>query len=423
IVEFEHSINAAMNRLRQALGDSADTPRFIETLARRGYHWKTSVQWEQPQAAPTGSKPANGQLIGKRVSHYRVLEILGGGGMGVVYKAEDIKLGRRVALRFLPEEVGNDARAASALNHPNICTIHEFGEHEGQPFLAMELLEGQTLRQRIGAGAGIASPGAPQAAFLPVDQMLNIAMQIADGLEAAHGKGIVHRDIKPANIFVTDRGEAKILDFGIATLQEPYVGPVLAPSTVATGLSHQMEAGQVKPALLDAPVAAAGGVHLTRTGVALGTASYMSPEQVRGEKLDARTDLFSFGLVLYEMATGQQAFKGETTLGVRDAILDRAPAPVRELNPEVPPKLEAIINRAVEKDREARYQHAADIRADLKRLQREAESARAVRARPWRGPLRVRSEERRVGKECRAGGGADHEKKRERGKEETESER
>src|SRR3989454_1500644 len=261
IVEFDHSINAAIKRLRQVLGDSADNPHYVETLARRGYRWVLPVGWAEPnpasppvEAGAFTAKPTDAaNLVGKKISHYRGLEGLGGGGMGVVYKAEDIKLGRRVALKFLPEELGKDARAlerferearaASALNHPNICTVYEFGEHEGQPFLAMELLEGQTLRQRIGAGAGIAPPGAPQAAFLLVDQMVNIAMQIADGLEAAHGKGIVHRDIKPANIFVTDRGEAKILDFGVAKLD------------VRAGLMPVPEARPPGPPLQDAPAA------------------------------------------------------------------------------------------------------------------------------------------------------------------------
>jgi eukaryotic-like serine/threonine-protein kinase len=331
-----------------------------------------------------------------------VLEVLGVGGMGVVYKAEGLKLGRPVELKFLPEELGRDpkalerfereARAASSLNHPNICTVYEFGEHEGQPFTAMELLEGQTLREviagRIASGSGGVgagpflrvgappSPGAaqvatraPQGVPLRVETLLDLAIQIADGLEAAHQKGITHRDIKPANIFITTRGQAKILDFGLAKLFLPD-GP--RPLGGESGESSEPGEGAPTP---DTPTASQE-LHLTKTGVAMGTASYMSPEQVRGEKLDARTDLFSFGLVLYEMATGQQAFKGETTVVVRDAILNRAPPP-RELNAEVPPRLEETIGKALEKDRGLRCQLAAEIRADLKRLKRDTDSGRS----------------------------------------------
>jgi eukaryotic-like serine/threonine-protein kinase len=360
VVEFEHSINAAMNRLRQALGDSAENPKFIETLARRGYRWKTAVQWEQAHAAASSLKTPDGNLIGKKVSHYRVLEVLGGGGMGVVYKAEDIKLGRRVALKFLPEELANDpaamerfdreARAASALNHPNICTIHAIEEHEGQPFIVMELLEGRTLRDIIAEQADSKTKSDFQ-----LKPLLDTAVQIANGLAAAHAKGIIHRDIKPANIFITNQGQAKILDFGLAKL-------------------HEFEAAETQPA-------ASGKVGpkqewnplltLTRTGVTVGTAAYMSPEQVRGEKLDPRTDLFSFGLVLYEMATRRRAFPGDTAAVLHDAILNRVPVPARELNAQIPAKLESIVNRALEKDRDARYQTAAEMCSGLEALQRE----------------------------------------------------
>jgi eukaryotic-like serine/threonine-protein kinase len=361
VVEFEHSINAAVNRLRQALGDSADTPKFIETLARRGYRWKTSVQWQQPQAAPTSAKSADGRLIGKRVSHYRVLEILGGDGMGVVYKAEDIKLGRRVALKFLPEELGGDAaamqrfereaRSASALNHPNICTIHAVEEYEGQPFLAMELLEGHTLRDLI-------AQEADSKTTFQLKRLLDTAIQIVDGLEAAHQKGIIHRDIKPANIFITNNGQAKILDFGLAKLYE------------VESLDTQPQAtAEPKPKQEWNPL-----LTLTRTGVTVGTAAYMSPEQVRGEKLDQRTDLFSFGLVLYEMATWQRAFPGDTAAVLHHAILNQTPARVRELNPQIPANLGNIISRAIEKDRSVRYQTAADIRADLQKLKKEMDA-------------------------------------------------
>jgi serine/threonine protein kinase len=353
VVEFENSINTAIKKLRLALGDSADQPRYIETLARRGYRWMVPVETVEPTTGfasvlPAQPEAAPSYMIGKRVSHYRVLEVLGGGGMGVVYKAEDLKLGRRVALKFLPEELGKDAkalerfereaRAASALDHPNICTIHEFGEHEDQPFMVMPLLEGQTLRDRVAA----------RAAPFTAEESLSLAIQIVDGLEAAHEKGIIHRDIKPANIFVTARGEAKILDFGLAKLTYP----------------GDLEANQCE----ETPSGSARDLALTRTGVALGTAAYMSPEQVRGEKLDARTDLFSFGLVLYEMVTGRQAFSGDTAPALHDAILNHVPPPARESSPDLPPKLEEIIKKALQKDREFRYQSASEIGADLKRL-------------------------------------------------------
>jgi eukaryotic-like serine/threonine-protein kinase len=365
VVEFDHSINAAIKRLRQALGDPAEAPQYIETLARRGYRWKTPVQREQPQAAPSSAKSADRHLVGKRVSHYRVLEILGGGGMGVVYKAEDIKLGRRVALKFLPEELAGDAaamqrfereaRAASALNHPNICTIHAVEEHEGQPFIAMELLEGHTLRDALAQEAD-SKTNSP----FRLEPLLGTAVQIARGLEAAHQKGIVHRDIKPANIFITNHGQAKILDFGLAKLHESESAePTPQPST------EPQPKQESNPQLT-----------LTRTGVTVGTAAYMSPEQVRGERLDQRTDLFSFGLVLYEMATRQRAFPGDTAPVLHDAILNRTPVPARELNGQIPAKLESIVSRALEKDRATRYQTAAEICADLEALQRRSAAKR-----------------------------------------------
>ena len=288
-------------------------------------------------------------MVDQTVSHYRVLESLGAGGMGIVYKAEDVRLGRAVALKFLPPDRAHDqqtlerflreARTASALNHPNICTIYEIDEHEGAHFIAMELLDGQPLDRMI--------DGRP----LSMTRLLNLAVQIADGLDAAHTLGILHRDIKPANIFVTARGQAKILDFGLAKLTRD------SSSSIRSAMS------QMETELLT-----------TRKGVALGTVAYMSPEQARGEELDSRSDLFSFGVVLYEMATGRVTFPGNTTAVIFDGILNRDPTPASALNAHVSPDLDRIVAKALEKDRAMRYQSAADLRTDLQRMRRDSSS-------------------------------------------------
>jgi serine/threonine protein kinase/Tol biopolymer transport system component len=371
VVEFEHSISAAMNKLRQALGDSADKPRFVETFARRGYRWITSVEWFE--GASGNSLAASGTiaiehgirqgLIGKKVSHYRILEVLGGGGMGVVYKAEDLKLGRCVALKFLGEELIGDhralerfereARIISALDHANICAIHEIEEHEGQPFLVMQLLQGQTLRQRIES----ASRGE---IALTLSELLDFGIQILTGLEAAHQKGILHRDVKPANIFITSRGEIKLIDFGLAKL------------TDAGGTPNEAASPVVEAGAKDVSIGRPSQTSMTLTGAMMGTASYMSPEQMRKEKLDARSDLFGFGVVLYEMATGHQPFRGDDLQEIHNAVLNNTPPSPLVWNPGLPADLEAIVGRALEKDPEKRYQSAGEIISELKRMQRAA---------------------------------------------------
>jgi serine/threonine protein kinase/Tfp pilus assembly protein PilF len=450
IVEFDFGINNTVKNLRRALSDSADEPKYIETIKGRGYRLMVPVEWvraEDSSSDDSSSDPSAsvesdseallttklkvGRLTGQVVSHYRVLEVIGGGGMGLVYRAEDLKLGRSVALKFLPEEVGDDSRArerfereahaVSALNHTNICTVYDFDEHEGHPFIAMELLQGKTLRDHLADGR----------LRLTQPEGLEVAIQIASGLEAAHEKGIIHRDIKPANIFITEKNVAKILDFGVAKMVEaPDFSPARAESShsgvILSEERPSRDAGQ--PNVVEEPAVSSlgkelqvprlgcqnqapslgmtneigsangtpeGVLHpsgaapapvkettLTRTGLKLGTAGYMSPEQIRGEPLDARTDIFSFGLILYEMATGERAFTGETEAMLHDAIQHREPKPMREAHPELAPKVEIIVDRALEKDRERRYQSAAKILTALEMARQDSESE--VSRHSWR---------------------------------------
>jgi len=346
--------NAALiEEVRSLLASHHNAGSFLEEPA---------IRLAAQAAAFAATPPPAESFSGQTVSHYRVLGPLGSGGMGVVYQAEDIKLGRKVALKFLPSELASnhdaferlqrEARAASALDHPNICSIYELGEHEGQPFIAMQLLEGQTLREWI-------ENASKQDPRMRLNRALDFSIQVADGLEAAHQKNVIHRDIKPANIFITTRGNAKILDFGLAKLLGENAVPELLGDTT-------VNAAAADPAKLQ----------LTRTGTTMGTAHYMSPEQVRGEKLDGRTDLFSLGLVLYEMVAGQRAFAGDTGAAVYDAILHREPTPVRQLNPTVPAELERILNKALAKDRTQRCPSAGQLSADLQSLRRSRESRR-----------------------------------------------
>ena len=374
IVDFDHSINVAIGVLRKALGDSASQPRYIETLARRGYRLLVPVEWlekttEIPSDEVASEEPPPGLsgLIGKKVSRYRVIKVIGGGGMGMVFEAEDLKLGRHVALKFLPEEMANDAIAlqrfereaqtASALNHPNICTIYTVEEYEGRPFIAMELLEGDTLQHRIAT-----SEPRP----IPLDELLSIAIQICDGLQAAHDKDIIHRDIKPGNIFLTRQGPVKILDFGLAKLAE----------SEALGGAESEE--EVPDSGNEAVLPGRSSASLTRTGTTAGTAGYMSPEQVNRERLDHRTDIFSFGVVLYEMAAGRRAFSGQTMALVRDAIVNETPVPVRALNSAVLRGLDTVITKALQKERSQRYQSVVEMRRDIERVRKQTQPARRI---------------------------------------------
>ncbi|HTB11671.1 MAG TPA: protein kinase [Bryobacteraceae bacterium] len=375
-VNFDHSINVVIGILRRVLRDSADNPQYIETLARRGYRLRVAVEWLETDKGTASSKPpgplspTEPSLIGTKVAHYQVLELIGAGGMGMVYKAEDLKLARRVALKFLPEELANEplplkrfereARTASALNHPNICTIYQIDEYEGRPFIAMELLEGDSLLHRL------ASSGMKATAL---DSLLDIAIQICAGLQAAHDLGIIHRDIKPGNLFLTRRGQVKILDFGLAKA-------IASTELVAGNLPGAREA-----AFTNAQIPTAVQAILSNTELPMGTTGYMSPEQLRNDPLDPRTDLFSFGIVLYEMMTGRHPFEGTVT-AVHDAILAQNLLPAHNVNSAIPRRLGAIIAKATEKDRNRRYQSAAEIRADLESVRQSLRPARAP-SRMW----------------------------------------
>ena len=382
IVDFEHGINTAIKLLRKMLGDSVEAPRYIETIPRRGYRLIVPVTWMDGATGATApdvginrsSDPrANtGDMSGRVVSHYRVLELIGGGGMGVVYCAEDLKLGRTVAMKFLSEELGRDpialerfhreARAVSILDHPNICPIYEFGEQDGQPFLVMPLLKGRILRDRLAECLMRAEP-------FPMEELLAISLDVSAGLQEAHQNGIIHRDIKPANIFLTCHGHAKILDFGVAkSVDPPEAGSVIVKASTVAASGNSSE--------------------LTSSETCLGTLPYMSPEQAAHKELDARTDLFSFGVVLCEMATGSLALSGGDPAGIFKAITDGKPVQLVRTNPHSPPELERIVNKALERDPSLRYQTAAEMRADLSRLKRKTgnEDSTQAAAAPEQSP-------------------------------------
>src|SRR5579862_5823113 len=374
VVEYDPNINAAVKKLRDVLGDSAEKPRYIETLARRGYRFLAeieTVRGEGPEDSPApalASFEITAGVEGESFSHYRVLDKLGSGGMGVVFRAEDLALRRRVALKFLSEEYSRhpqllhrfqrEARAAAALNHPNICTVYEIGEYARRPYIAMELLEGQTFKDRLTTSG------------FEVSEVLTLAAQITDALDAAHSQGIIHRDIKPANLFVTTRGHAKVLDFGLAKLAPDYgLGTLHQPSPAAEGQTPNVS------------------MHMTTPGAPLGTAAYMSPEQARGEVVDHRTDLFSAGVVLYEMLGGEPPFTGRSTAELIAAIEKEDPPP---LPPAVPPALERVVRHCLEKDREQRFQSAADLGAALRSLSIASLAVTPAKEHP-RGPWRKRA--------------------------------
>ena len=355
--------------LRKTLGQWDEGREYIETVPKRGYRFVVPVTLvTHAESSAQIHAPKGGNLTGRRVSHYRILELIGGGGMGLVYKAEDIKLGRRVALKFLPGELAEDpialkrfqreARTASSLNHPNICTIFEVEDYESQPFIVMELLEGETLRDLVAKNSQFAPENKNRG--MPIGQLLELAIQIAAGLDAAHRQGIIHRDIKPANICVTARAHVKILDFGLAKLLEESERDdvSLLQQEGAPPSSTESTAGYTTS-------------NLSRTGLALGTAGYMSPEQIKGEDLDQRTDLFSFGLIIYEMACGERAFSGNTAAILHHAVLHSTPISVRSMTPSIPARLEEVINKALQKDPEQRYQSASEMRLDLELCARE----------------------------------------------------
>ena len=398
IVEFDHSINAAIKKLRQALQDSADEPLYVETIARRGYRLIVPVQRlgsgdepSEPDSPDSGSgrslepnsaaSRAAANLIGKRVSHYRVLEIIGGGGMGVVYKAVDVKLGRQVALKFLPEEVTSDpvalerfrreATTASSIDHPNICTIYEVEEHEGGPFIVMQLLRGETLGERLAMLA-------TEQKTLSLSELLNITIQICVGLQAAHENGIIHRDVKPANIFLTSSGQVKILDFGVAKLV-----------TVAreTAVGNAEPEGAANATLLTATSISAD---ITRRGTVVGTSGYMSPEQMRGELVDARSDIFAVGVILYEMLTGNRAFQRVTSAETKRAILSEDPPAVSPIVPGLPPNLEQIVNRCLAKNPGERFQNAQDLAFALETLRDSVNASDKQSAEPQPAPRTAR---------------------------------
>jgi len=388
--------------LQKACAGDPELLREVESLLAYEKHSENFM--ESPAMEVAAKVLSNGEtrplyepVVGQTVSHYRILAKLGEGGMGVVYKAEDVRLGRAVAVKFLPQRLAKDqqalerfqreARAASALNHPHICTIHDIGAHEGQPFIVMELLRGHTLKELIQIGHGTDAPASRFAPF-STDRLSELAIQITNALDAAHSNGIIHRDVKPANIFITESGQVKLLDFGLAKLMPARSVGIPGARAELPGSRFQGEgqstAGDVRgdsggtPALSGALTPPVDSRSFTDPGITMGTVSYMSPEQARDEELDVRSDLFSFGAVLYEMTTGRQAFPGGNTVIVLSALLSQAPVPPSDLNPKVPPELERIISKALEKDRDMRYQSAAEMRADLKRLRRDTDSGKSM---------------------------------------------